>query len=159
MRFEADREWWVSPSHLARACKSAMASGELPADAARWLQIAHANGGLDFALEQPDAGSTVAAGLLRAAKRELVAAAWDSTDDGLRYATSLRNLLRLFGDVSGDPLHARSCLSGQACAREGFWSTPAKPGSRHHFATGAVMPVTDSDCGAAVWQWDEDQTP
>ena len=46
---------------------------------------------------------------------------------------------------------------GQAGPREGFWLTPAKPGSRRHFRQGEVMPIFQSDYGKTIWQWDEMQ--
>ena len=46
------------------------------------------------------------------------------------------------------------CQSGQPCPRAGFWFTPSRPDSRRHFKQGEVMPDTDGDYGATIWQWD-----
>jgi hypothetical protein len=49
------------------------------------------------------------------------------------------------------------CEGGQACPRDGFWFTPARTGSRRHFAQGELMPDLKSDYGTTIWQWDEAQ--
>lgn len=49
------------------------------------------------------------------------------------------------------------CEAGQPCPREGWWFTPANPGSRRHFKQGEVMPALGSDYGLTIWQWDERQ--
>ncbi len=57
---------------------------------------------------------------------------------------------------AADPIRLR-CESGQPCPREGFWITPAKTNSRRHFKVGEPMPDLQSDYGATIWQWDEQQ--
>lgn len=48
--------------------------------------------------------------------------------------------------------------AGQTCPRNGWWHTPAKPGSRRWFNEGEVFPAIEgSDYGATFWLWDEDQ--
>lgn len=49
------------------------------------------------------------------------------------------------------------CEAGQPCPQAGFWFTPAKVGSRHHFKAGEVMPQVGGDYGATIWQWDINQ--
>jgi hypothetical protein len=49
------------------------------------------------------------------------------------------------------------CEANEPCPREGWWFTPAKPGSRRHFKQGEVMPEFRSDWGRTIWQWDEAQ--
>lgn len=51
------------------------------------------------------------------------------------------------------------CVAGDQCVRSGFWFTPAKAGSRRHFNVGEVMPEVNSDYGASIWQWDQNQQP
>ena len=47
---------------------------------------------------------------------------------------------------------------GQPCPRTGYWETPAKLHSRHHFQEGEIMPVyEDSAYGYTIWQWSEEQ--
>lgn len=50
------------------------------------------------------------------------------------------------------------CEAGERCPREGYWHTPAQPGSRRHFKLGEVMPATSGDYGQTIWQWDEQQS-
>lgn len=49
------------------------------------------------------------------------------------------------------------CESGQRCPREGWWHTPAQPGSRRLFKTGELMPDLRTDYGATIWEWDAQQ--
>lgn len=49
------------------------------------------------------------------------------------------------------------CLAGQPCVRDGFWFTPASPGSQQRFTQGQVMPDLGGAFGATVWQWAEQQ--
>ncbi|WP_244847474.1 PoNe immunity protein domain-containing protein [Caballeronia sp. SL2Y3] len=50
--------------------------------------------------------------------------------------------------------------AGQACPREGWWSTSAKRDSRRYFALGEVFPAIPSATarGFVLWQWEDDQT-
>lgn len=67
-----------------------------------------------------------------------------SLDHVARGATSLANNYR--------------CEAGHPCPTSGFWSTPAKNGSRQYFKQGTVMPAVASEYGATIWQWDRDQS-
>jgi Protein of unknown function (DUF3396) len=51
-----------------------------------------------------------------------------------------------------------SVTGGLPCPRAGWWFTPAREGSRRHFAQGETMPELGSDYGASIWQWDDRQT-
>ncbi|CAM2145245.1 type VI immunity family protein [Paraburkholderia tropica] len=47
-----------------------------------------------------------------------------------------------------------SVPGGEPCPNEGWWQTPAKPGSRRHFLQGEIMPVIErSAWGATYWTW------
>jgi len=49
--------------------------------------------------------------------------------------------------------------AGQPCPRSGYWFTPAKADSRHHFKSGDVFPdIPDAAYGTVLWQWAPDQT-
>lgn len=61
--------------------------------------------------------------------------------------------------ASGDILPgAMRCAPGEPCPRAGYWLTPAKASSRGYFDVGEIMPDVSSDYGAAIWQWDVDQS-
>ena len=60
-------------------------------------------------------------------------------------------------DLADGTAQSLRCEAGQPCPREGWWFTPAKAGSRHHFQQGEVMPALSTDYGATIWQWDERQ--
>jgi hypothetical protein len=47
------------------------------------------------------------------------------------------------------------CDANQPCPREGYWFTPAQPGSHRFFKQGEVMPDVRSGYGSTIWQWDE----
>ena len=46
------------------------------------------------------------------------------------------------------------CEAGQPCPKDGFWSTPAKQGSRRVFKQGELMPSLGGDYGLTIWQWE-----
>lgn len=48
------------------------------------------------------------------------------------------------------------CEATHPCPRDGYWHTPAQPGSRRHFKAGEVMPDLHTDYGATIWEWDGD---
>ena len=52
---------------------------------------------------------------------------------------------------------ALRCPAGQPCPKAGYWMTPAKLDSRRMFKQGEVMPDLDSNYGATIWQWDEQE--
>jgi len=49
------------------------------------------------------------------------------------------------------------CEAPNPCPREGWWHTPAQPGSRRLFKTGELMPDLRTDYGATIWEWDAQQ--
>ncbi|MBS1211301.1 MAG: hypothetical protein H6R19_3699 [Proteobacteria bacterium] len=64
--------------------------------------------------------------------------------------------LALVVPTTPEVLHLR-CPAGQPCPKAGYWLTPAKLSSRRLFKQGEVMPDFDSNYGATIWQWDEQQ--
>lgn len=60
-------------------------------------------------------------------------------------------------DASEKTSFGLRAVAGEPCPREGFWVTPAKPGSRRHFKLGEVMSDFKSDYGMTIWQWDSKQ--
>jgi len=45
------------------------------------------------------------------------------------------------------------------CPKTGYWSTPAKLGSRRHFTQGEIMPdFPGSTYGITIWMWDQNQS-
>lgn len=47
--------------------------------------------------------------------------------------------------------------AGQPCTQAGFYFTPARPDSSHHFQVGEFFPEIRSHYGATIWQWDDKQ--
>lgn len=58
------------------------------------------------------------------------------------------------GATTGDRLR---CEANHPCPKSGFWSTPAQVGTRRFFQLGEVMPRIESDYGATIWQWEQNQ--
>jgi hypothetical protein len=48
--------------------------------------------------------------------------------------------------------------AGEGCPQDGWWFSPAKPGSRRYFKEGEVMPKLETQYGDTFWQWDADQS-
>lgn len=96
--------------------------------------------------------------------------AWDDDPNPrFDYESSL-NWMRRFDDDSDWPSpekrgHGRSpkptrpnVPAGQPCPESGWWSTPAKAGSRRYFKQGDTMPrIEGSSYGDTYWLWDVDQ--
>ncbi|WP_254600052.1 PoNe immunity protein domain-containing protein [Cupriavidus gilardii] len=61
-------------------------------------------------------------------------------------------------DSGGTIAFAMRCEPGSQCPRAGYWMTPAQMHSRRYFGAGEIMPDIQSDYGAAIWQWDVDQS-
>jgi hypothetical protein len=52
----------------------------------------------------------------------------------------------------------KRCEANHPCPRAGYWSTPAKQGSRRYFTQGEIMQdFPASRYGATIWYWDLDQ--
>jgi len=50
------------------------------------------------------------------------------------------------------------CEANSPCPKTGYWSTPAKLGSRRHFQQGEIMPdFPASTYGITIWMWDQNQ--
>lgn len=50
------------------------------------------------------------------------------------------------------------CEANQPCPKTGYWSTPAKLGSRRPFNQGETMPdFPNSTYGVTIWMWDSNQ--
>lgn len=82
------------------------------------------------------------------------------------YPKDLADWARTHGSVSklgpgtppvGEPGERLRCQAGEPCLRDGWWSTPARQGSRRRFQRGEPMPTFSSDYGSTIWQWDERQ--
>lgn len=95
IRFDADREWWVSGEIFECLFRSALDAGELPASAEEWMHIAGANGGLDLSAIDPETASSLVNGLRRAAQRELTrySHAADQAIGDAGFARALRRLV------------------------------------------------------------------
>ncbi len=59
--------------------------------------------------------------------------------------------------VLAPPPQRLRCEAPNPCPREGWWHTPAQPGSRRFFKTGELMPDLRTDYGATIWEWDAQQ--
>lgn len=61
---------------------------------------------------------------------------------------------------SGELTAAQQRISaGKRVPTAGYWFTPAKTGSRHHFKQGDTFPeIEGSSYGATFWQWSPDQS-
>ncbi|WP_219094059.1 PoNe immunity protein domain-containing protein [Pseudomonas sp. UMAB-40] len=45
-------------------------------------------------------------------------------------------------------------VAGEPCSKTGYWFTPARANSRHHFQQGEIMPsFSDSKWGDTLWYW------
>ena len=115
----------------------------------------------------PDANDAVAALLIEGVEAPPATVGLNAvTMQRLRTEPTTWTLVERVGDTGGgtpgdpDPVRAGvrlRCEAGQPCPRAGYWSTPARPGSRRSFAAGELMPDTGGDYGAVIWQWDDDQ--
>lgn len=75
--------------------------------------------------------------------------------DLIDFARSLPRPLEIGGEAAQLKLR---CPAGEPCPKTGYWSTPAKLGSRQHFKQGDSMPdFPGSTYGVTIWQWDQHQ--
>jgi Domain of unknown function (DUF1911) len=65
--------------------------------------------------------------------------------DQIRYSDAAKN----------EAKSSLRCEAGKPCLRSGWWSTPAKAGSRRRFEQGEVMPELGGDYGVTIWHWDD----
>jgi len=57
-----------------------------------------------------------------------------------------------------DGIKKLRCEANNPCPKTGYWSTPAKLGSRRHFQQGEIMPdFPASTYGITIWMWDQNQ--
>lgn len=78
--------------------------------------------------------------------------------DLVDYARNLRENDRYTSQDFEKIISSGRAEGGQPCPRTGYWETPAKLHSRHHFEEGDIMPVyEDSAYGYTIWQWCETQ--
>jgi hypothetical protein len=96
IRFDDDREWWVTSKVFARLFLSALEHDQLAPALEEWRYVADANGGFSVADLEPATARELKAGLREAASAEL---AWLGdvelqTEDGT-YKVSLEKLLAI----------------------------------------------------------------
>ena len=96
IRFDDDREWWVSSKLFERLFLSALDHDQLAPGLEEWRHVADANGGLSLTDVEAVAARDLKAGLRAAASAEL-ARIGDvdlQTEDGI-YKVSLEKLLAI----------------------------------------------------------------
>lgn len=71
IRFDGDREWWVSGRILERLFRSAIENGHLAPALEEWHHVADANGGLSMASVDAAVANELVAGLRAAAHAEV----------------------------------------------------------------------------------------
>lgn len=60
---------------------------------------------------------------------------------------------------AANAMHIKHVAAGARCPRAGWWFTPAKANSRHHFKQGDVFPIIEGSAyGDTYWQWSTDQS-
>jgi len=94
IRFDDDREWWVSSKVFERLFLSALDHDQLAPALEEWRHVADANGGFSLADIEPATARDLKAGLRAAASAELVRLGDVDlqTEDGT-YKVSLEKLL------------------------------------------------------------------
>lgn len=94
IRFDEEREWWISGQSFDRLFRFALEHGILRAELEEWQHVANANGGLDLTQLEEAEAEELATGLRAAAERELaeLQAADPESPDG-SYKTGLERLL------------------------------------------------------------------
>jgi len=94
IRFDTDREWWVSGRVFERLFLSALEHGQLAPSLEEWRHVADANGGFSLARLEPAVARDLTAGLRAAASAELARLGEVDlrTEDGT-YKVSLEKLL------------------------------------------------------------------
>jgi hypothetical protein len=76
--------------------------------------------------------------------------------------TLVRRISDSGGGIPGDEDLLRAGIrirlaAGETCSKGGFYFTPAQSNSRRKFDAGQIMPELNSQYGATIWQWDEQQ--
>ncbi len=103
----------------------------------------------------------------------LVTYLWNIDDHGYRdlpfYPKDLVDYARAHPEINPAALAASAnaapdvglpqggVVGGQPCPKTGYWLTPARINSRRSFEAGEIMPDLNTDYGATIWQWDQNQ--
>lgn len=100
IRFDTDREWWVSGRVFERLFLSALEHGQLAPSLEEWRHVADANGGFSLARLEPAVARDLITGLRAAASAELARLGNVDlrTEDGT-YKVSLEKLLVVTQDL------------------------------------------------------------
>lgn len=96
IKFDSDREWWVSGMIFERLFQAALDGGEIPPELEGWRHSADANGGLDCSSMDAAEAKRLVTALRTTAKLEVEALEHANrvSEDG-SYYVSLRKLLDL----------------------------------------------------------------
>jgi hypothetical protein len=98
IRFDRDREWWVSASVLERLFRSAIENGHLAPALDEWQHVADANGGLSLASIDAAVANELVAGLRAAAHAEVERLpSLNLRAEDQSYLASLQRLLAVAG--------------------------------------------------------------
>jgi len=82
----------------------------------------------------------------------------DSTINHMVYPRDLVAWARANEHLSEETQTKLRCEANNPCPKTGYWSTPAKLGSRRHFQQGEIMPdFPASTYGITIWMWDQHQ--
>jgi len=94
IRFDEEREWWVSGRAFERLFLSALEHGQLAPALEEWRHVADANGGFSLARLEPGVSRDLTVGLRAAASAELarLGNVDEDSEDGT-YKVSLEKLL------------------------------------------------------------------
>ena len=96
IRFDGEREWWVSGRVFERLYLAALDSGSMPARLEHWRHVADANGGLTVSDLPRSEADELTAALRVTAERELEGLAEDGADPfDTTYRVSLAKLLKV----------------------------------------------------------------
>jgi hypothetical protein len=96
IRFDDEREWWVSSGVFERLFICALEYGQLVPELEEWRHIAEANGGLSLADVEPAVARGLKAGLREAASEELSRLrAMDLRAEDDSYKVALEKLLAI----------------------------------------------------------------
>jgi hypothetical protein len=107
IRFDNDREWWVTGAVFERLFLSGLGYGQLAPSLEEWRHVADANGGFSLARLEPAVARDLTAGLRAAASAELARLGNVDlrTADGT-YKVSLEKLLAVTDDLQASGTRA-----------------------------------------------------
>jgi hypothetical protein len=99
IRFDDDREWWVSSHVFERLLLSALDHGQITLALEEWRHVADANGGFSLADVEPATARDLKAGLRAAASTELARLGdAELCSEDRNYKVSLEKLLAVTDD-------------------------------------------------------------